>query len=126
MHQHFIIKYRFYVPEFMDCRCTNPNSNIQNIDYDFLFSYQLLHSFGARKIAVFGVSGVGCAPAVVQKFGGNPVCSNKINGEVQLFNDRLQIMVNRLNKDLNGAKFTYVNVTSIFARGLPQLGNYLQ
>lgn len=87
---------------------------------------QILHSFGAKKIAVIGLSGVGCAPTVVQKFGGNPICSNKVNNEVQLFNDRLQIMVSQLNKDLSDAKFTYVNVSSISAGLLPQIGNYLQ
>ncbi|XP_031383731.1 GDSL esterase/lipase At1g29660-like [Punica granatum] len=78
-----------------------------------------LHSYGARKIVVIGLTGVGCCPHVAKKFGGKP-CSEKVNSEVQLFNDKLTPLVNKLNQKLTDAKFTFLNATSVFNTLLQQ------
>ncbi|PKI53584.1 GDSL esterase/lipase At5g45670-like [Punica granatum] len=112
----------YYKPEiYVSGNIYSPEEYADILAKELETNLKLLHSFGAKVVAVFGLSGIGCTPTVVEKFGGQPICYNKVNSEVQLFNDRVQTLVNRLNKNLNDAKFTYVNITSIFAEILPQI-----
>ncbi|XAR66620.1 Triacylglycerol lipase [Bertholletia excelsa] len=104
-----------------------PTSRIYNPDQfaDVLiqqYSQQLtrLYGLGARKIAIFGLSLLGCIPAEIATFGTNgPPCVDFINDYVQLFNNRLKPLVDDLNKHLKDAKFIYINVTGIQSGGIP-------
>ncbi|KAF8029709.1 hypothetical protein BT93_E2210 [Corymbia citriodora subsp. variegata] len=81
-----------------------------------------LYSYGARKVAIFGLSVIGCAPAEISRFGTDgSLCVDKINGAVMLFNDRLKSLVDKLNRDLADAKFTYIDIFGISTAGLPAL-----
>ncbi|KAI3719117.1 hypothetical protein L6452_20008 [Arctium lappa] len=82
------------------------------------YSQQLktLYNLGARKIAVFGLGQIGCAPAEIAMFGtGGKPCVESINDAVKLFNERLKALVDELNKDYSDARFTFINLTSISA-----------
>ncbi|XP_076955228.1 GDSL esterase/lipase At1g29670-like [Bidens hawaiensis] len=78
-----------------------------------------LYKLGARKIAVFGLGLIGCAPSEIQMFGTNGQCVESINEKTQLFNDRLQPLINDLNNEFSDARFTFINITSI---SIPQNG----
>ncbi|KAK1382106.1 GDSL esterase/lipase [Heracleum sosnowskyi] len=73
-----------------------------------------LYNYEARKVAVFGLGLIGCAPAVVSKFGANASgCVDRVNAAVALFNEKLKPLVDDFNSNLTGAKFIYINTTNI-------------
>ncbi|GJY63308.1 GDSL esterase/lipase-like protein [Tanacetum coccineum] len=75
-----------------------------------------LHKLGGRKIAVFGLGMLGCAPAEIQKYGTNgKSCVEWINEAVAVFNERLKPLVDELNVVLPDAKFTFINMSNILA-----------
>ncbi|KAK9051624.1 hypothetical protein SSX86_028251 [Deinandra increscens subsp. villosa] len=80
------------------------------------YSRQLksLYNLGGRKIAVFGLGLIGCAPAEISAFGtdGKP-CVESINHAVKQFNNKLKPIVDELNVHNPDAKFTFINVTGI-------------
>ncbi|KAI3743730.1 hypothetical protein L1987_56795 [Smallanthus sonchifolius] len=80
------------------------------------YSRQLksLYNLGGRKIVVFGLGLIGCAPAEISIFGteGGP-CVESINGAVRHFNNKLKPIVDDLNAHNPDAKFTFINVTGI-------------
>ncbi|KAJ4718999.1 GDSL esterase/lipase [Melia azedarach] len=82
------------------------------------YSQQLkaLYNYGARKVALFGLTPLGCTPANIAIFGtnGSP-CVDFINTAVQLFNTRLISLVDQLNNNFQDAKFIYVNSYDIMS-----------
>ncbi|KAI3764840.1 hypothetical protein L2E82_14857 [Cichorium intybus] len=75
-----------------------------------------LYNLGARKIAVFGLGQIGCALEVIARFGKDGgSCVDLINDSVNIFNGRLKPAIDKLNNDLAGSRFTFINVTSILA-----------
>ena len=61
---------------------------------------------------MFGLIRVGCMPSNIQK---NPneldasTCAYKLNDYVQIFNDKLQKLLRKLNNRHSDAVFTYIN-----------------
>ncbi|KAI7741865.1 hypothetical protein M8C21_026581 [Ambrosia artemisiifolia] len=74
-----------------------------------------LYRLGARRIAVFGLGMLGCAPALMQRFETNGTCVDWINDAVMLFNNRLHPLVEELNYVYPNARFTFINLTNILA-----------
>ncbi|XP_010541146.1 PREDICTED: GDSL esterase/lipase At4g30140-like [Tarenaya hassleriana] len=68
---------------------------------------KVLYVLGARKVALFGLSKLGCIPAKITTGGG---CDEDANAAVELFNNRLRALVDDLNESLAGGKFTYVDM----------------
>ncbi|KAJ6901438.1 GDSL esterase/lipase [Populus alba x Populus x berolinensis] len=65
-----------------------------------------LYDYGARKVTtLFGITPIGCAPAILAAAGTN----------VQLFNTELRSLVDGLNNNLTGANFIYVNTYQIYS-----------
>ncbi|GJY32526.1 GDSL esterase/lipase-like protein [Tanacetum coccineum] len=82
------------------------------------YSQQLttLYNLGARKIAVYGLGLIGCAPTEITRFGTDGrTCVESINNAVGLFNDMLKPVVDMLNSDFSDARFTFINLTNIQA-----------
>ncbi|PWA78752.1 Lipase, GDSL [Artemisia annua] len=80
------------------------------------YSQQLttLYNLGARKIVVYGLGLIGCAPTEITRFGTDgKTCVESINNAVGLFNDRLKPVVDLLNSDFSDARFTFINLTNI-------------
>ncbi|GKB09290.1 hypothetical protein Tco_0837602, partial [Tanacetum coccineum] len=70
----------------------------------------------SRKIAVYGLGLIGCAPTKITRFGTDgKTCVESINNDVGLFNDRLKPIVDMLNSDFSNARFTFINLTNIQA-----------
>ncbi|KAL3616982.1 hypothetical protein CASFOL_039376 [Castilleja foliolosa] len=87
------------------------------------FNQQLrtLYTYGARKVAIFGVGLLGCVPQAVANFPTNgSTCVDFINNSVQLFTNRLPTLIDNLNRDLPAAQFTFINISNI-ALGDPSL-----
>ena len=91
---------------------------------NFFFS-QTLHSYGARKVAIFGVGPIGCTPFAITSHGTNgSLCVDTINLDAQLFNKKLVSLVDQLNKELTDAKFIYVDIFGI-GSGDPSLAGMI-
>ncbi|XP_076924461.1 GDSL esterase/lipase At1g29670-like [Bidens hawaiensis] len=85
------------------------------------YSQQLrtLYNLGGRKIALFGLTHIGCILYMLQKFStdGKP-CVGWINDVIDAFNYKLKALVDELNKDKSDASFTFINTAGIlFAQG---------
>lgn len=73
-----------------------------------------LYSYGARKVAVFGLGSVGCIPAELDLYGTkDSPCVDSINSAVLKFVDKLKPMIDNFNSNLPNANFIYINITSI-------------
>ncbi|KAL9236867.1 hypothetical protein vseg_011487 [Gypsophila vaccaria] len=80
------------------------------------YSRQLkrLYSYGARKVAIFGVGLIGCTIAEISMHGtnGSSPCVDYMNNAAYLFNQKLISLVDHLNSKLFGAQFTYIDTSS--------------
>ncbi|XP_076948610.1 GDSL esterase/lipase At1g29670-like [Bidens hawaiensis] len=77
-------------------------------------SHLSLYDLGGKKIVVFGLGLIGCAPEEISTFGtdGKP-CVQSINDAIRLFNRKLKPVVDRLNVYYPDAKFTFINLTGM-------------
>ncbi|KAG5232750.1 GDSL esterase/lipase [Salix suchowensis] len=81
----------------------------------------LLYLLGARKIALPGLGSIGSIPYSVSTLCRNNLsCVTNINNAVQPFNARLVSLVDELNRELNDARFIYLN-TSGMSTGDPSM-----
>ncbi|KFK40280.1 hypothetical protein AALP_AA3G354500 [Arabis alpina] len=79
-----------------------------------------LYALGARNVAVFGVSKLGCTPRMIASHGGGLGCATEVNKAVEVFNKNLKALVDEFNNKLNNkfnriypdAKFTFVDLFS--------------
>lgn len=62
-------------------------------------------------MALMGLLQYGCVPLDLAQTNGT--CNSTINSAIDLFNAKLPSLVDDLNKNLHGAKFTFVNNTAI-------------
>lgn len=70
-------------------------------------------------MAAFGVGLIGQTPEMMRRFGAN---SSEVSAAAQLFSNRLLPLVNDLNSQLPGARFTYINTTGITITSTASLG----
>ncbi|XP_071739772.1 GDSL esterase/lipase At1g29670-like [Rutidosis leptorrhynchoides] len=80
------------------------------------YSEQLrsLYKLGGRKIAMFGLTQIGCTPLMVNKFGtGGKQCVEWVNDSIRLFNEKFKPLVDDLNKLNSDARFTFINTSGI-------------
>nr|GLL45918.1 GDSL esterase/lipase At1g29670-like [Ipomoea trifida] len=83
-----------------------------------------LYGLGARKVAVFGIGKLGCIPGMIKhdENGSSISCADSVNDAVEKFDNKLKILIHKLNRNLSGAKFIFLNMTSISHQDLPALG----
>ncbi|KAG8637380.1 hypothetical protein MANES_15G115701v8 [Manihot esculenta] len=73
-----------------------------------------LYKSGARKVALSGIGPIGCTPGAVASSDTNgSLCVDWMNKAINLFNNRLELLVNQLNSELIGAQFIYLNTYGI-------------
>ncbi|XP_015886209.2 GDSL esterase/lipase At1g71691 [Ziziphus jujuba] len=72
-----------------------------------------LYNLGARKVVLAGLGIMGCIPSILAQ---SPTgsCSEEVNQLVQPFNANVKTMINNLNTNLPGARFTYIDVARMF------------
>ncbi|EOA32319.1 hypothetical protein CARUB_v10015581mg [Capsella rubella] len=95
---------------------TNGNFNFDQYADSLIQSYRSylksLYVLGARKVAVFGVSKLGCTPRIIASHGGGNGCAAEVNKAVEPFNKKLKDLVFEFNRNFDGAKFTFVDLFS--------------
>jgi len=78
-----------------------------------LIDVQRLYKAGARKLVVAGVGSIGCIPTVLAQSAAGR-CSPEVDALVLPFNANVRAMLDGLNADLPGARFTYLDNFRIF------------
>ncbi|KFK40111.1 hypothetical protein AALP_AA3G331800 [Arabis alpina] len=71
-----------------------------------------LYALGARKVAVFGLSKLGCTPRMIASHGSGLGCATEVNKAVVPFNENLKALVKEFNRHYPNAKFTFVDLFS--------------
>ncbi|KAJ6377383.1 hypothetical protein OIU76_026371 [Salix suchowensis] len=81
---------------------------------EYARNLKTLHDLGARKLAVIGVSPIGCTPNATAFYDTNgSLCVKPMNEAAILLNDLLKLLVQDLNKKLIGANFMYLEIYEI-------------
>lgn len=88
---------------------------------NFSVVWQTLYNFGARKVAIFGLGLIGCAPAVIAMNNATQ-CVDEINQAAKLFNTKLVSLVDDFNAKLRGANYTVINISALQAASPPPPG----
>uniref|UniRef100_A0A2C9UG59 GDSL esterase/lipase n=1 Tax=Manihot esculenta TaxID=3983 RepID=A0A2C9UG59_MANES len=82
-----------------------------------------LYKSGARKVALSGIGPIGCTPGAVASSDTNgSLCVDWMNKAINLFNNRLELLVNQLNSELIGAQFIYLNTYGIVSEYIASPG----
>ncbi|CAI0475401.1 unnamed protein product [Linum tenue] len=69
-----------------------------------------LYELGARKVALAGISNIGCTPSLIATLGTNGApCVNSVNQLVVPFNTRLKSLISQLKLSYPDAKFAYLD-----------------
>uniref|UniRef100_A0A7N0R7Z1 GDSL esterase/lipase n=1 Tax=Kalanchoe fedtschenkoi TaxID=63787 RepID=A0A7N0R7Z1_KALFE len=69
-----------------------------------------LYGLGARRIAVFSIPSIGCTPSQRTLYGGiERVCANNCNKPAQMFNSKIQRIIELLNGKLPGVRISYMD-----------------
>nr|GEV72470.1 putative SGNH hydrolase-type esterase domain-containing protein [Tanacetum cinerariifolium] len=105
----------YLMPErYNTSRLYTTNQYAEDLIQKYTQQLRTLYNLGGRKIALFGLSQIGCTPLLVNKLGsdGKP-CVASANDAVNLFNARFMPLVDELNKEKSDARFTFINTTGI-------------
>lgn len=81
-----------------------------------------MYEFGARKVSVNGLGTLGCIPASLKRGTKGSPCLDSMNDAVRLFNEKLKVVVNELNRNLRDAEFLYMGVENLRPVQLSGLG----
>ncbi|GAA0166128.1 lipase [Lithospermum erythrorhizon] len=92
------------VPLFL--ACSTDEGGVENMRVE----RGTLYSLGARKVAIFGLGKTGSAPMYASK---GQTTIDSVNSATELADEKIKSLVDVLNKDQPGAKFIYLNMTSI-------------
>ncbi|KAH9605007.1 hypothetical protein KSS87_019187, partial [Heliosperma pusillum] len=104
----------YFVPEYYNSsRQYNPHQFADRLIAQYSRQLTTLYKNGARKMAVFGLGMVGCTLGEIVRFRPKELCVDSMNTAVTLFNNRLEILLHRLNNKLPGSKFSFINVQTI-------------
>nr|TKS04477.1 GDSL esterase/lipase [Populus alba] len=113
----------FYGEGYNSSNIYTPEQFAQLLVQTYEIQLERLYKEGARKIAVFGLIRIGCMPSYIQIFGADESsCVEKLNHAVQLFNNKLQKVIAKLNANHPVAKFTFINSYEIDSENYTDLG----
>ncbi|MCD7448627.1 ATP-dependent Clp protease proteolytic subunit 5 [Datura stramonium] len=93
----------------------NPASSLNPSYMDIMLNFastflQEMYNLGARRIGVFGVTALGCAPLHRNTNGGiQRNCVDSLNNKAYSFNTKLSIEINSLNNKFPDAKMVYID-----------------
>ncbi|KAJ6672042.1 GDSL-LIKE LIPASE/ACYLHYDROLASE-RELATED [Salix viminalis] len=113
----------YYGEGYNSSKIYTPEQFAQLLVQTYETQLERLYNEGARKVAVFGLIRMGCMPAYKNIFGADESsCVDKLNQAAQLFNSKLQKALPKLNANLPGAIFTYINSYEIDSENVTGLG----
>ncbi|KAH9781365.1 GDSL esterase/lipase [Citrus sinensis] len=89
------------------------------------YSRQLttLYNLGARKFVLAGLGRMGCIPRILAQYQMDR-CSEEVNQLVMPFNANVKTMINNLNANLPGARFTFIDIARMFEDLLTNYRSY--
>ncbi|CAO2186670.1 unnamed protein product [Urochloa humidicola] len=103
----------YLAPNYDTRRRYDPNQFAALLVNQLAAQLTRLYRAGARKFVVAGVGSMGCIPTVLaQSVSGR--CSPEVDALVVPFNAGVRAMLDGLNADLAGARFTYLDNFGIF------------
>ncbi|XP_074270351.1 GDSL esterase/lipase At4g18970-like [Silene latifolia] len=112
----------YYMPQYYPSMAT---FNLDQFATELITEYgqqlKSLYTYGARKIAIFGLGQIGCTPAEI-RMNKAIQCVEEINKAVMLFNEKLILLIDYLNVNLIGAKLTYIDTIAIQSASPPPPG----
>ncbi|KAG8374660.1 hypothetical protein BUALT_Bualt10G0019100 [Buddleja alternifolia] len=113
----------YYIPEYYPTSSQyTPDEYATVLIQQYSQQLKTLYSYGARKISVSGLGPLGCIPAVLARGSNGTACVDMVNDAVDLFNEKLKILVKDLNKNLTDAQFIFINAMSMTPAELFALG----
>ncbi|XP_021721584.1 GDSL esterase/lipase At4g18970-like [Chenopodium quinoa] len=105
----------YFLPQYY------PSQRLYTLDQytDLLISryrsrLRILYNTGARMVAIFGLGSIGCIPSQIIRNNATD-CVDEINQAANMFNTKLESLVDELNAGLPGAKFTLISVSALQA-----------
>ncbi|KAL4585759.1 hypothetical protein LXL04_010384 [Taraxacum kok-saghyz] len=105
----------YFLPEhYNTSRRYNIERYVEVLMKQYSKQLRTLYKMGARKVALFALTQIGCTPFAIKKFEtkGKP-CANELNKAAMLFNHKFKPLVDKLNNRNSDALFTFINITSI-------------
>ncbi|XP_074270352.1 GDSL esterase/lipase At4g18970-like [Silene latifolia] len=112
----------YFMPQYYPSKAIfNPDQFATALITEYGQQLKALYSYGARKIAIFGLGQIGCTPAEI-RMNKAIQCNEEINKAVTLFNQKLIILIDSLNVNLIGAKLTYIDTNAIQSASTPPPG----
>ncbi|CAA7022218.1 unnamed protein product [Microthlaspi erraticum] len=100
----------FMSEPYNSSRRFNHNQYAYSLNLLYRAHLKTLHRLGARKVALFGITQIGCTPKVMLSHGGGKACAKEVNDAVRIFNKNLDDLVKDFNKKVKGVKYTFVDV----------------
>ncbi|XP_059669415.1 GDSL esterase/lipase At1g29670-like [Cornus florida] len=101
-----------------------PTSTLYTLDeyavalmQQYSLQLSILYTAGARKVSIFGLGNIGCAPKEMADFGTNYTCVGMMDSACQIFNAHLVSLVDSFNDLLPDAQFIYINSSGMAATG---------
>lgn len=105
----------YFMPQFYPTkRLFNINQFAALLVARYRTQLQTLYNSGARKIAVYDLGKLGCTPAALIMYNATE-CVQEINKAVDIFNTKLESLVDDLNAKLPGASYTLIKISAIQA-----------
>lgn len=109
---------KYYFPSIF-IKVNTPYTKNILLSLFFFFLKQTLYNLQARKVAVLAVIPLGCLPQALVFYPTTAsTCVEFINDSVRLFNSKLVSLINNLNSNLPGARFTYIDTHGILSTNL--------
>ncbi|KAL4585757.1 hypothetical protein LXL04_010382 [Taraxacum kok-saghyz] len=105
----------YFLPEHYDTSLQyNTEEYAETLMEQYSEQLTTLYEMGARKVALFALTQIGCTPYATNKYGtkGKP-CVKSLNKAAMLFNHKFKPLVDELNDNNPDALFTFINITSI-------------
>ncbi|XP_074272397.1 GDSL esterase/lipase At4g18970-like [Silene latifolia] len=103
----------YFMPQYYPSKAIfTPDQFATALVTDYGKQLQVLYTYGARKIAIFGLGSIGCTPAEIQMNNATQ-CVDEINQAVIIFNQKLITLVDNLNAKLIGVNITYIDTLAI-------------
>ncbi|KAK6158003.1 hypothetical protein DH2020_005317 [Rehmannia glutinosa] len=104
----------YYMPEYYPTSSKyTPEEYATVLIQQYSQQLRTLYNFGARKVSISGLGPLGCIPEELARGTNGSACVDVINDAVQLFNDKLELLVNDLNRNFTDAKFIYIDALDL-------------
>ncbi|MCL7029550.1 hypothetical protein MKW94_010412 [Papaver nudicaule] len=103
----------YLLPNYPTSRQYNTQQYATFLVQQYTRQLTTLYNLGARRFIISGVGSLGCIPSILAQSDGEG-CSDSVNQLIIPFNTNVKAMMNKLNANLPGAKFIYLDIYKMF------------